>query len=559
MCEEKLYTKQFLQLLTKSKKPRIKHHTWKNRDGTLNIINHKIYAQYLGEKFGYNKMEDWYKLTTKQMFKNYGYGILAQHYNNSHIKFIKNIFPDYDWLEWKFNVVPKKFWKDMDNRKKYAIWLGKELKYNKMKDWYKLTQDIMDNRRGGTIIAYYDGSPKSFVMDIFPEYEWLDWKFVVAGRNYWQSANNRRKYAIWLGKELGYEKMEDWYNFNRSDATTSGRRGHGIFNYYNGSPIQFVIDIFPEYEWLEWKFNFVPQGYWKNINNLKKYAIWLGKELGYNKREDWYKLTLKDIRAGCGCGAEKRFKSSTALFVMKVFPEFNWLEWKFKRVPLGFWNDKDNRKKYFIWLGKELGYEKMEDWYNLLIAHFQENRGYGMLEWYDGGRRFGARKRRNIYEIAMEVFPDFKWEKSKFIRNISRGQIQWLKLLMIETPDIRHKLNHSDGEYYIPNSYEFCCGPRAGRPGGQGYYADGFSKKEHIIYEYLGDNCHGNPSIYKPDYFSNWVKATAGELYNKELKRRKFCEDSGFGYHSIWESEWHRGIRAIVQLQRKFKNRITAQ
>ena len=52
------------------------------------------------------------------------------------------------------------------------------------------------------------------------------------------------------------------------------------------------------------------------------------------------------------------------------------------------------------------------------------------------------------------------------------------------------------------------------------------------------------------------TKTTYGELYNNELKRQKFCEDSGFGYHSIWESEWHRGIKVIRQLQRKFKKGI---
>ena len=61
------------------------------------------------------------------------------------------------------------------------------------------------------------------------------------------------------------------------------------------------------------------------------------------------------------------------------------------------------------------------------------------------------------------------------------------------------------------------------------------------------------PAIYKSGDINRRRKKTFGELYNNELKRRKFCEDSGFGYHSIWESEWHRGIQAIRQLQRKLR------
>jgi hypothetical protein len=34
----------------------------------------------------------------------------------------------------------------------------------------------------------------------------------------------------------------------------------------------------------------------------------------------------------------------------------------------GFWKSKENRKEYFDWLGKELNYKSMSDWYQLQLS-----------------------------------------------------------------------------------------------------------------------------------------------------------------------------------------------
>ena len=51
------------------------------------------------------------------------------------------------------------------------------------------------------------------------------------------------------------------------------------------------------------------------------------------------------------------------------------------------------------------------------------------------------------------------------------------------------------------------------------------------------------------------TKTTYGELYQKTLKKQRFCEESGYTYISIWESEWCRFKNSIIQLQRIFKEK----
>ena len=40
-----------------------------------------------------------------------------------------------------------------------------------------------------------------------------------------------------------------------------------------------------------------------------------------------------------------------------AYPEHEWLPWKFSNTPKGFWEKKENQKKFFDWLGKEIGYK----------------------------------------------------------------------------------------------------------------------------------------------------------------------------------------------------------
>jgi hypothetical protein len=47
---------------------------------------------------------------------------------------------------------------------------------------------------------------------VYPDYEWLPWKFTKCPRNYWDHEKNKRKFIDWVSKELKIKEMSDWYN-----------------------------------------------------------------------------------------------------------------------------------------------------------------------------------------------------------------------------------------------------------------------------------------------------------------------------------------------------------
>ena len=372
---------------------------WQNKE------NHTKYMDWLGKKLGYTTKDDWYNISVvKDITDNDGGGLL-KYYNHSYVKLVTSMYPEYNWIIWKFKVVPKNYWQNKENHIKYMDWLGKELGYTTKDDWYNIsTKDVKNNYGDGLLMAYYNSSSIELVTSIYPDYNWIIWKFKFVTNNYWKNKENHTKYIEWLGKGLGYTTMEDWYKISQKDFKNN--YGGGLLTYYNGSSIDLVTSMYPEHNWIIWKFKFVTNNYWKNKENHKKYIEWLGKELGYTTMEDWYNISVKSIHNNYGCGLLRYYNGSNIELVTSMYPEHNWIIWKFKYVTNNYWQNKENHTKYIEWLGKELGYTTMEDWYKISQKDLKNNYGGGLLNKYYNG---------SPSQLVIKMFPDYNWDKSKFI------------------------------------------------------------------------------------------------------------------------------------------------
>lgn len=309
-----------------NKNGNIKKNAWKNKD------NHTKYAILLGNILGYTKPEDWYNITHKNIKNNKGAGLLISYYKDSPILFVlsvvKIIYPHYEWLEWKFNKTRNHFWDDKENQKIYINWLFEELGYEKTEDWYNIDVDVMRNNYGGGLLGNYSSSHINILKSLYPEYDWLEWKFKYTSNNYWKSVDNQKKYMDWLINTLGYTNKEQWYTI--TSIIIDNNEGGSLLNEYNGSPIQLLNALYPEYEWLDWKFKHTSNNYWKNKLNRKKYAEWLGKILGYTEPKDWYNISYYIIINNHGGGLlAEYYNDSPIKFLVDIFPEYNWDKNKF--------------------------------------------------------------------------------------------------------------------------------------------------------------------------------------------------------------------------------------
>ncbi len=63
------------------------------------------------------------------------------------LKFLSSVHPKHEWLPWKFQhePVPKGFWGDLSNQRKFIEWATIELEIKEMNDWYKVILSVIKN------------------------------------------------------------------------------------------------------------------------------------------------------------------------------------------------------------------------------------------------------------------------------------------------------------------------------------------------------------------------------------------------------------------------------
>ncbi len=67
---------------------------------------------------------------------------LLKSYDGSLADMLAATYPEHEWLPWKFPKSPNGFWHNLKNQKLFLDWAQKELNYQKMEDWYKITEKV---------------------------------------------------------------------------------------------------------------------------------------------------------------------------------------------------------------------------------------------------------------------------------------------------------------------------------------------------------------------------------------------------------------------------------
>ena len=53
------------------------------------------------------------------------------------------------------------------------------------------------------------------------------------------------------------------------------------------------MSVLNEFPWKPWLFPRVPDHFWENLENQRKFMEWLANKLNINKIEGWYSVTQK--------------------------------------------------------------------------------------------------------------------------------------------------------------------------------------------------------------------------------------------------------------------------
>jgi hypothetical protein len=88
-------------------------------------------------------------------------------------------------------------------------------------DFYKLTETVqtiknspshlkeIEKRGGGDLLKQYKNA-HTLLSTLYPQHEWLPWKFPVVSRGFWSNVENQKKFLETISKELKITSLELW-------------------------------------------------------------------------------------------------------------------------------------------------------------------------------------------------------------------------------------------------------------------------------------------------------------------------------------------------------------
>ncbi len=210
-------------------------------------------------------------------------------------------------------------------------------------DFYKgLTKEDLYEYTKNKSTACYFRQVNDIIMECFPDHIFYEWKFKYITKEWWLLEENKIKFLRWLEKEMGWTKPEDWYNISKKILSLN--YGHFFTNNYNCLVTPSIL--YPNYEFLPWKFKNVPKGWWNNINNITFFLKWLEKELGWSKPEDWYNITVDILCSNYGRTLLHTYNINDLPSIL--YPNFSFKEECFKNVTRNFWENFDNIKNILL-------------------------------------------------------------------------------------------------------------------------------------------------------------------------------------------------------------------
>ena len=136
-------------------------------------------------------------------------------------------------------------WKEQENsknlqiteQKNFFIGLGFELGINIPENWKQLDVEKVVERGGGDILKLYGNSLLKALQNIFPDHHWKLWRFDQVSKELWEDVKNHREYFDWVGKELGVQKLEDWYQIQTKQLEGEFFRHEQLTNHFLRSNI----------------------------------------------------------------------------------------------------------------------------------------------------------------------------------------------------------------------------------------------------------------------------------------------------------------------------------
>lgn len=107
---------------------------------------------------------------------------------------------------------------------------------------------------------------------------------------------NQRAFLDSIGEKIGVKDgdLTPWYTVSYKTLEDLGY--NGLFDRYDKSRLNMLRTVYPEHEWLPWKFKMLPLGTERGPELARRILDYVEVELRFSEPSDWYQVTKTDLR-----------------------------------------------------------------------------------------------------------------------------------------------------------------------------------------------------------------------------------------------------------------------
>ena len=365
---------------------------WKdkrNRRPSLQLAKqHRVYFDSIARELRIKSPHDWYKIAKVDVLHKGAFGIVRRYYGGSLMRALVEVYADYEWQLWRFESPPRSYWEDPLKHRQYFDWFAQEFKIEAPTDWFRVTTTEVETSGGGGLLFQFQQSLTRALLSTYPEYDWQVWRFSELPHDLWNEMY-QKNYFDWLAKSLNVQNQEDWYSITDEMLEEKGA-AKMLQRFYGGSLIKALHTIYPDF--------------CKDIKIQRKYFDLLAKVLKLEKKDDWYKVKLRDCaEKGATSVLSNYYGGYLSKALLTIYPEHKWEAWRLGgSVPLEYWDDRKHHRAFFDWISSEvLSFRRPEDWYQFRNLFEINERGGSLLleQCYNG----------SLIAALQAVYPEYEW------------------------------------------------------------------------------------------------------------------------------------------------------
>jgi hypothetical protein len=272
-------------------------------------------------------------LNYQTILKHGGLSLLKK-YDSSVLKMMTNLFPE-TLFQRKKNLLEE---------------IGTKLRIKRLEDWYKISSTrILNQMKQITKDLYWDDSTstENIVRGVYPTHEWGSDRFLKP-KIFWRDISNQKIFLDGVIRNFGgIHRVSDWRKLTFELVRKSG--GGPILSIYGQSVFRMLQRIYPQVDFnfrkrkprlrgqtkstfQKWMTDLTGRRsagarFWEDPGNVEKFVKFLGKELEISQLEDWYRVSLMQIKK---VTPVTLFKLKNLGQVLKeTFPEHSWEDEKF--------------------------------------------------------------------------------------------------------------------------------------------------------------------------------------------------------------------------------------